>query len=521
MLAYCTAVLEAEVGADNVLDLGASKSVDKSGFNNGRSKLFVRACYKPLADLIMEARSKQKNVVMSGTPGIGKTEFRNYFVYYLAQQMKAGGPLYTIVLHGTPGRRAADCSVLTAKRDGDALSLSAVRVPSTTLNSTINRDDPNLVYLLDVSEGDSKEKLELPAGRTVMFTSPNKKAYQEFAKAHLFIGKPLTMPLWKLPEMESAARMLEMDPTTDHFKEMWRRYGGVPRAVLESEGPDDHGYDNKIQQALTEMKWHDCMASIGATDDTNGTKHRLVYYVVAEDDDGNYDFKDAKLYFGTDYLLTLAADKYLEEMADAVTTVMNSRWPGVAPGVKGDFLEAVAHRALCWSRSLRLRRVKHTSKHLFTGTSPGAVPVFEEQAPLEWAWFSDVAGAGTHIQKALENGTAVYLRPFDDQFPAIDAILVTTDGQVILLQMTISKHHGTTGRDAKAVLQQLVAACPGDEVALVFVVPPTRFADYPEQDVPTTGSKRVRQYAVVADGGHNKKHKAESAGKVDEEGGDE
>ena len=454
MQAYWEAMCEAKV-TDHVLDLDTANLVNKHGKNYGNSKLYVRDCYKPLADLLMEARAQNQNVVISNTPGVGKTAFRNFFVFYLAQRAKEAseGP-FTIVLHGTPSQRAKTCTVL-AMSGGNP---SALRVPSKDLFKHVSREDPNVVYLVqvDVSKGNSDAVHLFPAGKIVMFTSPNEEAWKEFAKDGLYSGGPVFMPLWKKPELAAAAIMLGIDPTTDKFKENVTRFGGLPRAALE-----DHAYDRTIEDAFRKMDWSACTKNLGATDNTQGMRHRIVYYIVDEKKDGSYNFKDAELQFGTDYLLTRAADKYLEETNNAVDTVMGSKWPGVTPGEKGDFLEAVVHRSLCLSTDVQLRRLGHKSNKLFAGKAPGDLHLFD-QAPQEWTWFDGVKAedAVKLIRAALEQKKPLYLRPRIDQFPAVDAILVTASGKVLLLQVTISPRHSITGKKALPMLNKLVQLAP-------------------------------------------------------------
>jgi hypothetical protein len=145
--------------------------------------------------------------------------------------------------------------------------------------------------------------------------------------------------------------------------------------------------------------------------------------IVKETGDGVYNFESAQLYFGTDYLLMCAADKYVEQMEDAVFTVMSSQLPGVTPGEKGNFLEAVARRSLCLSADMQLRRLDHSSVYLFEGTSPANVHLFD-QVPLEWTWFTTVEGAVQLIEDALKNKKTLYPRPISDTFASVDAIMV-------------------------------------------------------------------------------------------------
>ena len=45
------------------------------------TKLYVRQCYKEVGNIILN--NTDMNAVITGTPGIGKTMFRNYMVYLI------------------------------------------------------------------------------------------------------------------------------------------------------------------------------------------------------------------------------------------------------------------------------------------------------------------------------------------------------------------------------------------------------------------------------------------------------
>jgi DNA replication protein DnaC len=50
---------------------------------------FIRNCYKKLAKEIFSNKHNQNRVLLSGTPGIGKTLFGLYWIWYLLHQPPA------------------------------------------------------------------------------------------------------------------------------------------------------------------------------------------------------------------------------------------------------------------------------------------------------------------------------------------------------------------------------------------------------------------------------------------------
>jgi hypothetical protein len=496
MLAYMQAMWNANVGIDSVLDLGPSALlVDKYTKNVDNSNMYVRDCYQPLADLIWSALHQNLNVVLSGTPGIGKTEFRNFFVWCCLQKVKNGHLTdVTLVLHGMPGDRAMTCAMLKATTGG---TFEALRVPAADLLKYVNGDDPNLFYLADVSKGDTQAlKDTLPAGKIVVFTSPNEKTYSEFGKSKLFSGHPLYMPLWRKPELAAALQLRDIDPQSDFFQRRWTLYNGVPRAFLE------HSYAARVKEALSGMDWTKATESVEAVNNTKQVKHRLLYYVVNKNLDGSYNFKEAQLRWGSYYLLGQAADTYIQLLVSASTNLHFNPWNKIGRGVQGDFLEAVAHRSICISKKLLLRRLGHTSKELFKGESPYEFEFGgEEKEALEWTWCKSVQETVQTIKLALQQKKNVYICFSDDQFPAVDAVLVlgAFDIQhVLLLQMTINVQHGITGPAATKVYKELVQACKADNkntiVSQVWVVGAGQFRVYPKQKIPS--APVVKQYVA-------------------------
>jgi len=55
---------------------------------NDSNQLIVRSCYDPLFRRIMDELSKGRKVFVTGTPGVGKTTFRNYVAWAILQAFK-------------------------------------------------------------------------------------------------------------------------------------------------------------------------------------------------------------------------------------------------------------------------------------------------------------------------------------------------------------------------------------------------------------------------------------------------
>jgi hypothetical protein len=269
--------------------------------------------------------------------------------------------------------------------------------------------------------------------------------------------------------------MLQVGPG-EAFEEAFRRYGGVPRAVLQS---SLHAYESQIRSSLAQMVWAECSRSVGSASANVGVRHKLLYFFVSDD------LKSARLAFGTDYLLRAAADDYIYTMIDAITQVMRSPWPGLAPGIAGAFMEDVYHSWLCLSAHVNVRMLKTSSRaspRLFQ--ADGLVDLNVEQLPLDWTRFTSQEDAITLVKAACEKGKTLYLRPYSYVFPAVDAIMVLgSQRKVLLIQCTISAKH-TTSAGAGSTLKFLIEGSLAAKAvaALVYAVPPKEFDSYKHQD---------------------------------------
>ena len=67
---------------------------------HGIRKLFVRDCYRDLAQIIM--KNPVCNTVITGTPGVGKTSFRNYLILRLIKHYMTEKEDFSIVVDLSP-----------------------------------------------------------------------------------------------------------------------------------------------------------------------------------------------------------------------------------------------------------------------------------------------------------------------------------------------------------------------------------------------------------------------------------
>jgi hypothetical protein len=200
------------------------------GANNNTSKLVVRECYNVIIDTISE--EKYSNVLLRGTPGIGKSFFLFFYVYCLVKNNDNGKIVIAVVYLHMETRRTIYLSV----ENGHA-------TVSDSCTST-----PNYYFSDSVDIETSKASTCL----TVLFASMDEIHFKTFKKV---LQQPTSnsgdmyMPLVPTPELVKMSVMSEsMTKSTVQFRR--DIYGGSARNCLDN---CDHRVDDSVKTELREF----------------------------------------------------------------------------------------------------------------------------------------------------------------------------------------------------------------------------------------------------------------------------
>jgi len=336
---YWKSIQEAKVECTNkVLQVTGSALIGRFDAVDAGERLYVRECFESLFEAVWENRRCGKNTVLTGTPGVGKTAFRNYIVWRAVEKMKKE-EVSVVALHHSPENPAPPVVVFDHSHGVRKLSKSSFK--------KLYGSDRKVLYLVDVAKGDSNCAVHgLVAGCTVMTTSPSEEAWKEFAKEKCRI---LVLPLWEKAEVKTFFQRSD-------FEEVFKKYGGVSRAFTDVEE-----VERRVKTAVDKLQLDDTANPIGTTATSGTDRHALVYFVRKEPASSSsseqsssssgsnaasaFASKLFELQFGTAYLLDLAAQRCIELLHQQQTFVLSSIWPGT-PGMRGDFYESVCHRLL-------------------------------------------------------------------------------------------------------------------------------------------------------------------------------
>ena len=298
------------------------------------SKIFIRSCYKELSALILGGASSDTfhNIVVTGTPGIGKSVFGFYLLYLLRCQGKT-------VVFELKGKwyRFSDAGVVQA-------SLEA-------FNERGYMDDPNSWYLSDPED----RPREYFQGTTVVLVSPKYERVKEFLK--LADAQQIFMPVWGLDELLKCQRAVFPHVPSTFVEEAFGVVGGVARAIFNElkyvqvkDGIEDAV--NKLSLATLREEVSLLTSSGRLPTDITGDK---LFHVFSDSSDG---FKRYTVTFASNFTSELVIRKIAEKgrrsLLDFAGAAIDHKDVARMFGggsVVGSLFEHAAHQVIGWDRA--------------------------------------------------------------------------------------------------------------------------------------------------------------------------
>lgn len=257
------------------------------------SKLFVRKCYPRLARALFDTG----DAILKGTPGTGKTLFRNYYMRYIVKHCQ--GNLVIILHSSAPTSSYYFFTCIDGQYDvyevDNFKDAYATPVPSGC----------PAWYLVDVVAGDAstiqhrESPVKYPFCR-VIFTSPNEDVVKRY-KSLAGPPKQFIMPLWVFKELKEANDLLPEPSSSSSsssssqastsssipkryqayppvklslevLKARFELYGGIVRAVLGNAKRVQGEHAKRVEDALALFNTQHS-AIVGKTTDSKLARH--------------------------------------------------------------------------------------------------------------------------------------------------------------------------------------------------------------------------------------------------------
>jgi len=443
---------------------------------HGFRKLFVRNSYRDLAQIILD--NTLCNAVLTGTPGVGKTTFRNYLVLRLIKHYTTKEQDFSIVLDISPREEGGVCQMFGAKFIDGVMTWTAQTCSDNPFGTAPPKE--NTWFLLDVSEGDSRHRYR-NAGHTVMFSSPTESAWKELLKEETVL---LYLSTWSYDE--ASVMRNEIGLSEDIFLDRWKKYKGIARALFATDDQYDK-YQRSVESSFENVNIEAAFVEMEKSSASFTMKHKLFYYEVEEG------YQKAHLQWGSDYLKDKAMAKYSDCISVDLAGVLDEL-SGCMPGsLKGMLLEPLALKLLSTCNA-PFQCAMLAGSELFDHIT---FPELSMEGNLSDNEFMEAL----ENKMKIENAENVLLVPSNHCYPAIDAAaIVTIEGHrfCFLLQVTINKHHGVTGKIAIARLRQIVSVVGVDSCVFMFVLPDNRvFRDFKAQTLPECNDAILPQCKIA------------------------
>ncbi|KAK3811666.1 MAG: hypothetical protein J3R72DRAFT_69794 [Linnemannia gamsii] len=466
--------------------------VDKLSAPHGRvfpivntKDLYVRKAYKELYKTILETfedrrNEVQKQVVVTGTSGIGKSAFLVYFTIRLLAESNDDDP--PIIIFHTKG--GSECFVFGGR--------------STVRSGDIDTFKPFLNLSDTWYFADSSPSPALKGAKTVISVSP-KTLFSE-AQQYQDIDKEVEwryyMAPWSLEELKMCWARVEGFQVVplDMAEELYSMIGGVPRYVLEkpmkvlnrlhNDRFNDHRRAKdeaceRLVQALDKVKDPVMlMQCFSHGKDSLEFSSRLIHRWPT-DDHSSFRLEWASTYV-TEKVAALLSQDACDRMLDRLIREPN----GSASGI---MFEAYILRAF--------REGGHAFeiKNLETG---GLASLEIPRNPKT-----------EHFDKITSVPAGTLCIPKICNYACVDLLLAPRD----LFQITVSDNHPIKGAPLSNLLKSLTQAGwdSSKELRLIFVVPGRVYADFKKQNYLTSEGtayktipadiQRVTQYVLKID----------------------
>ena len=401
-------------------------------------KMYIREAYKELHELI-HGHYRQKHILVTGNPGVGKSWFCLYELFVLLEKFSASKEEfeYSEIVFENLTFNVHCVFTATGYTSGEAYTSSAVdRVV----------DGKRAIHLFDCGTKQGEPKLSHQ--RLIVFSSPDPtNNYQDFKKHR----SPLTlyMPPWTMEELEIAK------PEGVDVAEKFRIWGGVPRYVF-NEIYTEGSLKNVLALSCLNTEELCKLASQQKRRDSTELSDKTFHLVVKEGDYSKFDVT-----FASEYVLEYVMKTLKFNTKSSIFRSIDS---GECDGSAylGELFEACTHQKFREGGTFPMRRLARDGE--------------DQQLVLEkpeCVVFDDIS----ELKKIREE--PVYLKPRKKNFKSLDSVLLHK-GKKIVIQITMNKSHGVKKNGLDAVREAL-GMSSDDLLTVCFVVPHSIYGSFKKQ----------------------------------------
>ena len=398
----------------------------------------IRESYKKLFDI--GCTDNKAKVVVTGTPGVGKTLFLLYCAHRLV--VHEGKTVYLSM-------KGSRFNYIITPSGFQSLDFNSVQMPKGS----------EWYYLAD-----SVEPYLVQCALTILSVSPRMKFANEFRKS----ANTYYMPLWEWDEILKLVGICKIQVVgVEELKHRFEILNGVPRKLFAVQ----HQPEKMVDLALSESNVQSLMTAPETSGNIENVAHLLI--VRTTEDYVNFRAQYASRYIARrvyDEMKTIAK----KEMYSFVRS--SGHLSHLGP-VRGTLYEYIAHDLLLAGGKFKRRRLVKDNDGSTSRTNAKDITIPASETVID--------GFGT-LSQAYETTSCVepntYFKP-KDGFESVDA----WKQKFAMFQMTVKKDH-----DIKKLAHEVAHLC-GSTILYFVVADEDRFRNfkYQDPDPPISGVKPV------------------------------
>ena len=423
-------------------------------FNIDIKFLYVRQSYLGLHKLIFSKDHANRNVIITGTPGVGKSMFALYELYLALREGKT-----VVFRHLVSG----NTYIFDIKKNRAFTTTAPYAVESYL-------EEEGTVYLYDAGTKSQPQYGYFSfSGRILVFSSPERKNYADIHKKGAMM---CYMPTWSWSEISHIVKKAERDEAV--AQQMFDVFGGVPRYVFIDTEVCRTQFKQMLDNLCAKVITPDFLLSVGQ--ESTKESHRLLYFIVHDEN-----YTEAKLDFASRYVQKKVFETLTKRQKDNVLRFLEASSENTSLAIlRGRMFESHCHELLSQQAALKARKLAKKC-----ATQPASY--IEKFDVREKTYFKSNAELGD------SDNSQRYMVPSARNYASVDAII---PGCSQAFQMTVSTSHPVNAKGIISVMD----SCSLQSLKLFFVVPNDIFPNFYQQPYEGNISNRqIEQYALCVD----------------------
>lgn len=250
---------------------------------------------------------------------------------------------------------------------------------------------PNAIYIVDGKGAYTRKAM------TLVVASSDDTNLTEFLKGRAQLR---FMPVWRKPDLMAARELLYSSVTKERAEELYAKWGGVPRNVLERANHED--WQSMLETAFNRSPpLQLILRNLGELDQPNIFSHTLLHYDVQPG------YIDTRIVSASQYVADRVVSGAFQEAQQEIRNFLVAQQHNTqAGGMHSQVWESFAHNLLQQQSSYQLRRLSGNA------ATPSAATIWPE---AEYGTFAE-------SERALQNADQMLPCARVKNNPAFDAV---------------------------------------------------------------------------------------------------